>query len=75
LLGQFLEVFVSRKGRTGAVSPNAAVALLALENKIASMQCALGASLETIASMESSRSWRLTKPLRTTAGTIRRRGR
>jgi len=75
LLGQFLEVFVSRKGPTGAVSPNAAVALLALENKIVSMQSALGASLEAIASMESSRSWRLTKPLRTTAGTIRRRGR
>jgi hypothetical protein len=75
LLGDFLEVFVSYKGHIGAASLNGSVALLTLESQIASMQRALDVSLETIANMESSRSWRLTKPLRTMAGTIRRRGR
>jgi hypothetical protein len=75
LLGEFLEVFVSYKGPIGAASPNGSVVWLALESQIASMQRALDASLETIASMESSRSWRLTKPLRAMTDTIRRRGR
>jgi SAM-dependent methyltransferase len=66
LLGEFLEVFVSHKGPEASLAgeghrdPEIAVA-------------ALNSCRETVAAMEASRSWRLTRPLRALSEAIRHR--
>jgi SAM-dependent methyltransferase len=75
LLGEFLEVFVSHKGPVGALSSYTGRPLLVLEHQIATLESSLRSCHEALSSMESSRSWRITRPLRAITGSIRRRGR
>ena len=74
LLGEFLEVFVSHRGacdvvaRVGRASENDA-------GEIARMRNALERCHQTVADMKSSRSWRITRPLRAFRGAMRRQAR
>ena len=73
LLGEFLEVFVSGRGPAGRIV--AAGSRLGPEaaTELDRMRVAFLASQSTLKALESSRSWRLTSPLRRLAAATRRR--
>lgn len=78
LLGEFSEVFVSYRGLGRGLAESMRAATLQAEverlrNKIGRLDDALLTRDETIAAMEGSRSWRLTRPLRAARAAVRRR--
>jgi hypothetical protein len=80
LLGEFLEVFVSHKGPAGALAVATQTQANDQSKRVAELEAQLqranasrDAAWQTISSIESSNSWRLTQPLRAVAARVRRR--
>lgn len=70
LLGEFLEVFVSRRGGDEPVAADVGNSQEALQRA----RSELGTCRSTLAGVLSSKSWRLTSPVRSLGGIVRRLG-
>lgn len=72
LLGEFLEVFVSHRGPQARIAFDGGRSSPALPGELERTPDALLVCRQTLLAMESSRSWRLTSPLRRLATAFRR---
>ena len=72
LLGEFLEVFVSHRGSHDVVAFDVRNLIEPLTDDLRRARAELHACQDNFAAMQSSRSWRVTEPLRTISAMIRR---